>query len=364
MKKVVTWFLLSCKRYLKKPSFLVILLLLPLGILAARKGQGSDSQDIRIAVSVQGEEDNELGQILARNLVERPRGEDSGMFRFYLCRDEEQVKDEVASRRAECGFVVYEGLREKLDTGRYKRSIGVYSAPSTVAASLSTETVFAALMEIYDRELLVDYVSGDSLFDALESADREQAAGQAGQLYDKWLGNGSTFRFEYSFQDGEGSPASASDSPQETVFPVRGIVAVYVFITALYGAVVLCGDEERGLFLPLSYGYRRACRLASMGAPAVMASLSGLLALWVSGSLERPAREIGAMIAYCAAVTAVSWLLKLICRRPQVLCCIIPFFVIGSLLFCPVFIDAGRYLSVFDQVGKLFPPWYYLSLFR
>ena len=40
MKKVMIWFLLSCKRYVRKPSFLVILLLLPLGILAADKSQG------------------------------------------------------------------------------------------------------------------------------------------------------------------------------------------------------------------------------------------------------------------------------------------------------------------------------------
>ena len=58
--------------------------------------------------------------------------------------------------------------------------------------------------------------------------------------------------------------------PQETVFPVRGIVAVYVFVTSLYGAVVLCGDEERGLFLPLSYGYRTPCRIASMAAPVAL----------------------------------------------------------------------------------------------
>lgn len=147
------------------------------------------------------------------------------------------------------------------------------------------------------------------------------------------------------------------------MFPVRGMVAVYVFVTGLYGAVVLCGDEERGLFLPLSYGYRTPCRLASMAAPVAMAAVSGLLALWASRSLVGPVKEIVAMAVYCMAVTAVSWLLKVICRRPQVLCCIIPFFVIGSLLFCPVFIDAGRYLDVLDQVGKIFPPWYYLRWF-
>lgn len=366
MKKVMIWFLLSCKRYVRKPSFLVILLLLPLGILAADRSQGHKEQEIKIAVSVQGGDGNELGRRLAESLVNRRRGVDAGMFRFYACRDEEQVKDEVASRRAECGYVITEGLREKLDSGKYRRSILVYSAPSTVAASLSTETVFAALMEIYDRDLLTAYVAEESLFDSLGapgSRDREQSALEAGALYDKWLDNGSTFRFEYSFQGQEGAADLPGTQTQETVFPVRGMVAVYVFVTGLYGAVVLCGDEERGLFLPLSYGYRTPCRLASMAAPVAMAAVSGLLALWASRSLVGPVKEIVAMAVYCMAVTAVSWLLKVICRRPQVLCCIIPFFVIGSLLFCPVFIDAGRYLDVLDQVGKIFPPRYYLRWF-
>ena len=57
MKKVMIWFLLSCKRYVRKPSFLVILLLLPLGILAADKSQGHKDPEIKIAVSVQGGDD-------------------------------------------------------------------------------------------------------------------------------------------------------------------------------------------------------------------------------------------------------------------------------------------------------------------
>lgn len=367
MKKVMIWFLLSCKRYIKKPSFLVILLLLPIGILAAERSQGSKTQEIKIAVAVQGGEKNELGIRLMESLVNRKRGRDAGMFRFYTCRDEEQVEDEVASKRAECGYVVYDGLKDKLDTGSYRRSIGVYSAPSTVAAALSTETVFAALMEIYDRELLVDYMGSSDLFDLIGipgSQDRKEAAAKTGELYDERLQSNSTFRFEYSFLGRDGEGVQPSKDISGPVFPIRGLVAVYVYITGLYGAVVLCGDEKKGLFLPLSYGCRLPCRLASIAAPVAMASLSGFLALWAGGSLGQPLKEIGAMLAYCAGVTAVSWLLKLICPRPQILCCIIPFFVIGSLLFCPVFIDAGRYLAVFDQIGKIFPPWYYLNLFR
>lgn len=135
-------------------------------------------QEIKIAVSVQGGDGNELGRRLAESLVNRRRGVDAGMFRFYACRDEEQVKDEVASRRAECGYVITQGLREKLDSGQYRRSILVYSAPSTVTASLSTETVFAALMEIYDRELLTGYVAKESLFDSLGAPEARPGKNQ------------------------------------------------------------------------------------------------------------------------------------------------------------------------------------------
>ena len=70
---------------------------------------------MNIAISVEESGENALGNALADSLVNRPRGEDAGMFRFYLCRGEEEVKAEVASRRAECGYVIYAGLEEKLD---------------------------------------------------------------------------------------------------------------------------------------------------------------------------------------------------------------------------------------------------------
>ena len=133
---------------------------------------------------------------------------------------------------------------------------------------------------------------------------------QAKELYTKWLESGSTFRFEYQFQGRDGEEIDVASSRTD-VFPVRGLVAVYVFITGLYGAVVMCGDEERGLFLPLSYGYRIPCRVASMAAPAIMVSISGLLALWAGGVMTSFPREAAAMAGYCCVVIASAWILRL-----------------------------------------------------
>ena len=41
----------------------------------------------------------------------------------------------------------------------------------------------------------------------------------------------------------------------------------------------------------------------------------------------------------------------------------IPFFIIGSLLFCLVFVDPGRWIPGMEQLGRLFLPYYYLRCF-
>ena len=239
MKRVAMWFFLSCKRYMRKWSFLFILLLLPLGVAGSRPGPEKGEPGREHSHQCGGERGERAGQCLADSLVNRPRGEDAGMFRFYLCRGEEEVKAEVASRRAECGYVIYAGLEEKLDAKSYKRSIGVYSAPSTVAAALSTETVFAALMKIYNGELLADYVAENELFDPLGTAGgeaREKAAAQAKKLYAKWLESGSTFRFQYQFQGRDGEDRDVAGS-QTDVFPSE-LVAVMCSSRAVWAVVM------------------------------------------------------------------------------------------------------------------------------
>lgn len=379
MRKIAVWFLLSCKRYLKKGAFLWVLLVFPLLALAVSGAEKTGDDRIRIAVYAQEAEEygspekgdslqDSLERQLAEKLVSREQTGRQGMFSFYLCENEEQVREDVASRRAECGYVISSGLREKLNSRSFKRSISVYTAPSTVTASLSAETVFAALMELYDREILEDYAAEGPAFEQLGepgSELRKEAAVKAGQLYGKWLNNGSTFRFEYRYEDDlpkEGAGGNAGEG-NHSLFPVRGLAAVYIFAAGLYGAVMLGKDEEKGLFLPLDHSIRIWCKGASLAACTALAAVSGFLALQAGGVSGSFFTEAGALICYAIAVTLFSLALKAVFRSPRFLCCTIPFFIIGSLVFCPVFVDAGRFFPEFDTAGKLFLPYYYLRFF-
>lgn len=363
MKKAGIWFVLSCKRCCRRLSFVLILLLLPLLCLALGSSGGEEPSTLQIAVFAVGDQEGRLGGRLVNHLTE-PEGKE-GMFRFYLCDNEQQLKDEVASRRAECGFVIGENLEEKLNQKDYKRSISIYSAPSTVTASLAGEVVVAAMIQLYNKDLFVDYVLQNEIFELVEPADsyeRKGIAQEASQLYDKWSTNESTFRFTYAYQN-EDSQIMAVEEGVETVFPVRGIVAVLVFITGLYGGVMDGMDEKRGMFLPLFYRQRFICRLACIAGPVCMAAVSGLAALWLGDAMGRIGKEVPVMMAYVVLVVIVSWLLGRICREPQVLCSMIPFFIIGSLLLCPVFVDVGALIPELKMAGRLFLPYYYLRCF-
>lgn len=358
------WFWMSCKRFLRKPAFLGMLLLFPLVCFFIRSTEKKEQTVIAVAVCALSDESGDsLESALASRLIAQSEAGATGLFRFYRCETEEQLRDEVASRRAESGYVLESGLRERLDTGTFKRSIRVYAAPSTVTAELSAEVVLAELIAAYDRELFSDYVREAGLFDQIAppgSAGRAKLADEAGALYDKWSSNDSTFRFAYEWTDRAGAVA---ETHENRVFPVRGLVAVYVFVTGLYSAVMSIRDERKGLFLSISYRYRTSSRVAALAGPVCLAAASGLLALGASGAVQDPVRELLVMAVYVLMIAAFSWALRLVCRREEILCGLIPFFLVGSLVFCPVFVDAARFLPELRLVERLFLPGYYLRFF-
>lgn len=173
MKMVFVWFFLSCKRYLKKPGILLALLLLPVTAWIAGKYVHPENEGIKIALYLQetagenvdlsenGEQKNGSGEYdpeqnwenmgiqLVKDLLNSSikeadntngaSAESESLFWFYLCDSEEQLKAHVASEKAECGYVVPEDLGERLRNKRIKNTITLYTSPSTVTGSLSTE---------------------------------------------------------------------------------------------------------------------------------------------------------------------------------------------------------------------------------
>ena len=84
--------------------------------------------------------------------------------------------------------------------------------------------------------------------------------------------------------------------------------------------------------------------------------------LAVSGSFAGFFREAAALAIYGAAVAAFASLLLFLLRRSGILAALIPFFITGSLVVCPVFADLSSFVPGLAGLRPFFLPWYYLLL--
>lgn len=343
MSDGIIWFVLSCKRQLKKISFFVILFMIPILLTAVSGMEQAESEGIRIALyGTKG-----LGMETAEKLESF-----SGAFSFYMAESEEQLKQDVETGRAECGYVFPDDLEERMKENDFRRCIQIYSSPSSVLGPLTEEVVFSAMIEEYSPRVLSDY--GESL-----GWDTEETR----RLYEKYLSNGSTFSFEYESASG----GAAEENTFSMTFPGRGIGAVLLFITGIFAASGLAEDEKKGLFLSISQSKRWKYCFLGILAPVLMESAALLASLCMTGAALDGAcglgKEAAALAVYGSAIAAFCTALKGILKTPEALIGSVPFFMIGSLALCPVFIDAGRWIPALDQAGKLFLPYYYLHFF-
>ncbi len=352
MRGAAVWMGMLAKRQLKRPVFVAILILIPLlcGILFRANRQ--EEQGVPVALACENPDD------LTRAAMEQLCAQ-TGVFRFYTC-GEEQLARDVAARRAECGYVFPEQLEERMREGTAADSIAAYSSPSSVAAQLSYEVVYAALFSQYAEGIFVDYIAENPLFAGKEP---EALAREAREAYRTNRENGKIFSFVFERLTGDGGSQEVEGSSQSMSLTssVRGMLTVFVLLGGLMGALDSLRDERRRAYLAAPPGLRRWIPLLAVAVPAALTALSAEAALLAGGLTRGLLQEWGLMAAYWLLVTGFCTLLADLLRREVLLCAAIPVLVMGCLLFSPVFLRLGSILPVFRMLEKLFVPTYYLN---
>lgn len=284
-----------------------------------------------------------------RRLLERMQMQE-GVFRFEAFKEKEEMLREIENGSLECGYVFEEGFYEKLCAGKRNRLIELYYSPGSSIYKLSYEIVFSHLFALLSEEILENWYEESGI--SVKNGKTELL-----QLKEKYETNGSTFSFVYE-KKGEGQ------LERETVLdPIRGFIAVVMFFLGLLGLGNSCTLREKfSAYLgesAVSIG-RRSLIVSIAGAVG-----SGLLMLITSGRFQITdlGRELLGLIAFAGILLVFCLLLQLILSSADRIYAALPVLLLGTLLFCPVFIRIKTYIPAVAFIEKIFPVSWYLYFF-
>lgn len=344
MRKLLTWFWMLTKRLYKKPTFVVLLVLIPVLVFGYGLTAREDSGMLTVALARQDADP------AAKALLDS-FDDSSQLLRFVTCDSPEDAETLVRTGKADAAWILHSDLTEKII--QFARAPKEKNAFATVlvreddiAQRLAREKLSGALYGACSRVVYVDYIRQN--VPGLAHVSDAQLL----EYYDNTFKGGNLFAFD------ETDPVMANaKTTHYLTAPIRGLLAVVITLCGLATALYYMEDQKKGTFGWLSRPRQSVAELGCQLVSLVQVSAVALLALGVIGMAASFGRELVVLVLYCLCVASFSALLRRLCGSIRVLGTLIPLLVVGMLVVCPVFFDLGE----LRLVQYLLPPTYYIS---
>lgn len=355
MKRMGMWILLMTKRLMKKPSFIIILVLLPVILVMYRFIITEDDGTIRACVYVP-EGSEAFTEKLADNLADAEFS-----ARFYLVDSEDDLYSDVIAGRAEVGYILPKDLKERFLTKNWDSAVRMVVSDTSQMAPFVNEFVTVVIYTDMMEEYIADYLvnrSGLELSDeVIRPIIRENLLKQAG--------SGSLFDIAYrDYYKNEEVSREEVMAENYLMKPIRGTVALFVLLAGLAGLVFWFQDNAEGRFKVMSHEKRPVINYGSLLLPTALSAIVGMVCILIAGLCENIFLELLTMLLYVIFVTGVCEIIRVIVPSVNAVCAAIPILAIASYLCCPILIDLKKVLPVVSYLRKILPPDYYLETFN
>jgi len=351
MKKIVLWFFLLLKRQLKNIALLIFLIGLPLcAFIISHIPKATESVPPRIGIVLLDQDSTSVNT--ANSLIS-----DTSVLEFYICNSYDELYQNIENKDTDCGYIFSKDLTRQLDSTSYKGCITLIKNSSEFISSLSNEIVFSALFRVYGKNIATNYINGSSLFSSIKA----HAIQMTNEKYDYYVNGAATFHIDFDTLSNNGDISNLNPIEiEKSSFPIRGILAILIFVAGLFGCVQWLKDSESGVFDPMSYSFQRISRILYIIIPTLLFAISSLITIYLANVQVSPWIELKSMVLYIILIIVFCLLLSYFIKKSTLLISLIPIFIIGSLVLCPIFINISAFLPVTNILNKLFIPYYYL----
>jgi len=341
MKKTLVRFRLLVKRLFKRPSFLFMLLMVPLFVVLL-KSQENENGPSLMTVGIYLEDNADFD---ANYFVENTLRPDSAIT-FVQYNDKDVMIEDL--KRS----VIYEAVVVPCDFGdavdnyinfrEVDNPIDIYIRESGVSHNLVRETIQSKFFPILAYRLTEDYAKRNL---NVTFTDEELE-----KLYSENIPEADLFVMAYA--DG----TIADEEYDIVLMPLRGILAVWLVICSLAAAMYYVYDERNGLFTwwnSKSAVLRSLLYHFSVMIPSIIAFLLGLC---FSSLMVNPIREIGVALLYSLLLVALANIIRIVLNSIKRIGVIIPLVILLSVALAPVFADVS-----FGFLNQIIPTYHYLK---
>ncbi len=348
MKRLLYWLYLLVKMQLKNPVIVTVLIAMPVAaFIITHTASLKEAEPVRVGIVL---EDDDMIAVLTRDYL--INGDYS--VEFYEAESQEKLEQDIMNKRAECGYIVSTGLKDKLDSGSYSDVIELIICKSDFVSSMTDEIFFSAMFKAYSPEVAVNYVNSVEKFQKhAEKAEEEIRKG-----YEEYISGDDTFRIDFKVIDGT-QEAELQLEDKTGQFPLRALFMILVYISGFFGIVEYYFDKNSGTFITLPRMYRIAGKPVYAFISCVLFAVSAIITLAVAGQLNG-GTDILHMTVYVIAVTLFAWLVAILVRSTSTMISIIPVLLIACLILCPVFVNITAYVPFTKYIRALLLPWYML----
>ena len=352
MKKILTWILLFQKRILKKPMFQITILLIPILLFLLFTFNKSSDSLVRVAL-ISG--NDEYSQNFVKDLLDSS----NHVISYYQCYDESQMRKDVLTGKAECGYIMPDDMPRKIAQFSSKKKQGIITAivkKESISTKIVNEIIYGRLFSERAYPVLKDFIN-EKQPDRLTSAEDEKMY----DAFSKYLIEPLMFSFEYA--DGSKNDLLNNDDSSHNYYmlPVRGILSVLILVSSMRGVLMLSNDDRKNTWGFIRLSKRPAFNYFYIFMSILPIAICSLAAIFITGISTNVLNEIRLMVLYTLLLTGFSSLLKALIKNIYVLCSLIPVTVLLSLIICPVFIDIGSIVPQSRFVRLFLPTNYYLD---
>lgn len=359
IRHICMWLFMHTKRYLKKPMFVITVLMIPVLVIALRCSSGHDEAAIRAAVFVEESDCNDTAVQAAGRLI----GNEGKVISFYMADSEEQIYSDVESGYAICGYVFPADFATELanyaanNTAELKYDGAIVKCirkEETNYSKVSDEMVFNSLYDEFADDILVDFIKNS---DNIDFSEEDESLLE--QLKESYNISSELFAFEYI--DGQENVFLESGQTSFLMLPLRGLIYTLILLSSMSGAIILYNDKERGMFQSIAMYRRGFINYIYVFIPAFISGVVGYIGIWLAGVFTDISRELIVMVLYIFLVAGICNFLRRICRKQSWFVSLIPVFIMANVIICPVFADISGILPGAKYIQSFLPVYYGLN---